>query len=518
MRPAIALAGLLLVALPSASALELGDLQLASAPEEPLRGHITIRGTGPVALSALDVTRASDRGHARAGINPSTLPPRLTLQQETSPADRIRVTTAAPTAVSEPGGTLEFLVRLRWPDGQLLRRYRIANEGGRLQASPASSARFGPTRSGDTLYSLAQQLRPPTVTNNQMMLSLLAENPASFSADNVNALRRDSYLAVPRGEALRFPDEATATERVRAQGRSWQADGGASTATGSASTTSTAPPSSPVPRLQLLPPDPRLTGSGSGDVGERLDAALEPLEAQLQRLESSNAELSQQNRSLQATLSRLEADLSRLEAQSARPVPPPDPPAPTETLTAGQVRAWLEGHARAALASPVVTLRRPAVQWTLGATALVLSLILLGLVRRRRARENTASAMPNSWRPAGGRVEQSAGVAETSLGEPRVRPLDEAPEDPLAQASERIAHGRLEAAQAVLDEALGEAPDSIDLRLKLLDVLAMRSDRSGFEAEAHVLRAQLDDPDDERWRTVARKGRALSPDHPLFQA
>ena len=516
MRPAVALAGLLLVGMPSVQALELGDLQLTSTPDEPLRGHIAVRETGPMALDRLEVGLASDRDHARAGINPATLPPRLSLEPSESRADRIRLTTAAPTDLAEPGGTLELMVRLRWPEGQLLRRYRIDNDAGRLQASPASSARFGPTRAGDTLYSLAQQLRPRTVTNNQMMLSLLAQNPTSFSADNVNALQRDTYLSVPRGEALRFPDEATATERVRAQGQAWQAGGATGSVAESAASSLAASSASPAPRLQLLPPDPRLIGAGADGASERLNAALKPLEAQLERLESSNAALSEQNRSLQATLSRLEADLSRLEAQRAQSPSAPTPPA--ETLTAAQVMRWLEAQARTALANPVMTLRRPGVQWTLAATALVLMLILLRLVRRRRARENAASAMPRSWRPASGRADRGVEPTEGSLGEPRVRPLDDAPEDPLAQASERIAHGRLEAAQSVLDEALGEAPDSIDLRLKLLDVLAMRGDRSGFEAEAHVLRAQLDDPADARWQQVVRKGRELSPDHPLFQS
>jgi len=522
MRASLALVGLLLVVAPPAQAIELGDVQLVSTPDEALRGHIPLHDAGGVASGALDAAIAGDREQIRAGINPSALPPGLDLQRPADAPDRLRVSTAAPTRLAEPGASLAFVVRLRWPEGQLLRRYRIDNNAGRLETSPASRARFGPIRAGDTLYSLAEQLRPRAVTNNQMMLSLLAENPASFSANNVNALKRGTYLSVPRGEALRFPDEDTATERVRIQARTWRDAGEPTDDAGSVSPSpdaaSASSDPSPAPRLQLLPPDPRRIGSMATAGEASLQAALEPLETQLDRLESSHSALNRQNRTLQATLERLEADLARLEAQQTpSPAPSPNPsPAPAETLSADQVVAWLQAQLRAALADPLATLRRPGMQTGLAVTAAVLLLILLALRRRRRA--NAATSMPSGWRPASGRVDQHVDPAEGSVGEPQARPLDDGPDDPLEQASERIAHGRLEAAQAVLDEALGEAPDSIDLRVKLLDVLAMRSDRAGFESEAHVLRAQLDDPRDERWQRVVQQGQALSPDHPLFRS
>jgi len=124
--------------------------------------------------------------------------------------------------------------------------------------------------------------------------------------------------------------------------------------------------------------------------------------------------------------------------------------------------------------------------------------------------------MPARWQPQTGRPEPSADTADVALGDGSVedRAVDHAAA--LAAADELIAHGRLDEAQTRLDDALGAAPDDLALRLKLLDVLYLRGDRSGFEAEAHVLHAQLGDASDARWQRVQAQGRTLAPAHPLF--
>lgn len=542
MRRAVVLTVLWLMALPSAWALQLGDLALESQPGAPLSGRIPIIDAGGMSLDRVQADLAGDRAHAEAGINPSALPPGLMLTRGGAATDDIQVTTANPPELAADGPALEFLVRLRWSEGQVLRRYRVESDGVALQGTASSTARYGPTEGDDTLYSIAERLRPQAVTNNQMMLSLLAENPASFNADNVNALQRDAFLTVPRGDALRFPDEATATERVLAQQRTWRTGERPQAVEGSAPEAPEAPepsepPQSPEPvsdirpMLALLPADPAATQPTAAERDARVNEALAPLEAQLDRLETSNESLSAQNRSLQETLSQLQSDVQRLEGLLAQSVPASRPTAsaaPTaataveqraDAVTAAMVRAWLMDEARAAIANPRATLRAPWAQWTLGGVALLLMLVLFRIRRRRRVRQGAAAAaMPPHWQPSRSDVAAGPVAAEPSLGETRVRPLDEAPGDPLERAGELIAYGQLDGAQSVLDEALGEEPDSVDLRLKLLDVLAMREDQAGFESEAHVLQAQINDPEDVRWQRIAAKGRMLSPDYPLFQA
>jgi pilus assembly protein FimV len=236
------------------------------------------------------------------------------------------------------------------------------------------------------------------------------------------------------------------------------------------------------------------------------------VEASAERLEAENAEL-------QAMLIGVQNDVEQLEALLAqtRATPSAAPAATTATasdaLNEQAIKAWVAQQWALALANPNAAFEQPLVRWVASASAGVLGLMLLTLLmaRRRRGRDKTAAELPTHWRSGNARSSNNrpddtvvASAAQSSV-------------DPLEQASSLIAYGQLDQAQSVLDEALGEAPESIDLRVKLLDILAMREDRAGFEAEAHVLHAQLDDEDDPRWQRVARQGRDLAgKNHPLF--
>jgi pilus assembly protein FimV len=103
------------------------------------------------------------------------------------------------------------------------------------------------------------------------------------------------------------------------------------------------------------------------------------------------------------------------------------------------------------------------------------------------------------------------GAAEAAAG------AEAAPDGGALEAAEVfIALGNLERAQATLDEALGEDPDNRELRFKLLEVLAERGDRGGFEAEAQVFHTQVDPASDPHWQDVVAMGRRIAPEHPLF--
>ena len=542
MRRRLALACLLLVAGSPAQALQLGDLRIQSGPGEPLVAQIELPATDRIDLAAAEVDLASDRAHAAAGINPQTLPPSLDLALERQGQARIRLTTRAPIATGD--NPLEFVVVLSWPEGRLLRPYGIESTGTTLRATTGSDLRYGPTRATDTLYRIAETVRPEAVATNQMMLALLEENPGSFNTDNINALQREAYLRIPQGETLQFPDAAAANREVVRQLQAWQGPGLPLRETeADASTSSTAVNGDVSPRagqpasgtdgalLRLLPPESAAgettaePGMGAGVTSESLAA----LGAQLGRVEASNERLSADNRALRRTLLDLQTDVARLESllsqdpASARPeVEGPASTADASEITGAMVMAWFRERLDWALANPRAAVREPWVQgWLAGVGGLLVLLLLIvrrGRRRRRLAARDGDSTLPSHWRPQAGRPADEEPAVETRLGETRVRPAQTEPVDPLERASELIAYGQLQQAQALLDDALGEEPDSIELRLKLLDVLAMREDRAGFESEAHVLQAQINDDHDERWRHVARKGKALSPEHPLFRS
>ena len=61
----------------------------------------------------------------------------------------------------------------------------------------AGELTYGPVKYNDTLWEIANQMRPSDVTVNQMMTALVRENPNAFYNGNVNQLKAGYVLRVP---------------------------------------------------------------------------------------------------------------------------------------------------------------------------------------------------------------------------------------------------------------------------------------------------------------------------------
>ncbi|MEK9713283.1 MAG: hypothetical protein VW258_12020, partial [Thalassolituus sp.] len=99
-------------------ALGLGEMEISSALNQPLRGEIRLIDTD--GLSALEIkpALASVRDFEQAGVERYQF---LTQMKFSVNGDRIVVTTRDP--VNEP--FLNFLVELNWPSGRVLREYTL---------------------------------------------------------------------------------------------------------------------------------------------------------------------------------------------------------------------------------------------------------------------------------------------------------------------------------------------------------------------------------------------------------
>ncbi|MEQ1637522.1 MAG: FimV/HubP family polar landmark protein [Methylococcales bacterium] len=81
---------------------------------------------------------------------------------------------------------------------------------------------YGPVRKGETIRSIANQVKAEDVSTAQMMMAIYKENPRAFSAPNVNALMAGEMLAIPDPEeALRVAPRQALAE-VRQQRQSWR--------------------------------------------------------------------------------------------------------------------------------------------------------------------------------------------------------------------------------------------------------------------------------------------------------
>jgi pilus assembly protein FimV len=88
--------------------------------------------------------------------------------------------------------------------------------------------------------------------------------------------------------------------------------------------------------------------------------------------------------------------------------------------------------------------------------------------------------------------------------------------DPLAEAEIYLAYGRNEQAEQTLQEAIRQAPERNELKLKLLEVLQALGDTERFDVLAKELSAILD-PDSADWMYVGTLGRVVNPSNPLYR-
>lgn len=89
--------------------------------------------------------------------------------------------------------------------------------------------------------------------------------------------------------------------------------------------------------------------------------------------------------------------------------------------------------------------------------------------------------------------------------------------DPIAEADVYLAYGRDEQAEEILKDAIIKIPSRHELKEKLLEIYAQRSDVSAFETLAEELYAALEGQGGQLWDRVAGMGSTLNPGNPMFQ-
>ena len=269
---------LLTFAAPTVSlGLGLGDIEVESALNQPLKAQIQVLSVPAKDLDGVKVRLAPRNAFARVGIErvPVLGELRFSVSTDSNGHPVINVTSTRP--VKEP--FLDFLVQVEWPKGQLLREYTIlldppvvmsqpattviqapmsaraplsapiasppagfsSSTGASLQGATAPPARQGTietdfsrswgaagpagagqslsyqVKKGDTLGDIAQQYRPDRGASlQQTMLAFLRKNPEAFSQGNVNNLKAGYILRVPdRNEVLGIGRAEAVSELAR---------------------------------------------------------------------------------------------------------------------------------------------------------------------------------------------------------------------------------------------------------------------------------------------------------------
>lgn len=85
-----------------------------------------------------------------------------------------------------------------------------------------STASDHKTEQGDTLYEIARQMRPDTVSVEQMLVGLYQANPQAFAGKNMNRLKVGKILRMPDQATLNRLSQQQARSLVAAQTSDWQ--------------------------------------------------------------------------------------------------------------------------------------------------------------------------------------------------------------------------------------------------------------------------------------------------------
>ncbi len=372
-------------------ALGLGDIKLNSALNQPLDAEVELLSPTPKELNELRVTLAPPEAYQKAGLERVHFHTRMRFSVERRPDGRavVRITTRDP--VREP--FLDFLLEASWSAGQVVREYTVLVDPPVLMPAPAPAPQaattvapapqttphraaprsavsaprmaarpgeYGPTRRNDTLWKIAEQVRPDAgVSMEQTMLALLEANREAFSHGNINYLKAGYVLRIPSREEMTAIGQAEARREVGRQNRLWREGRAAATRAARSGTIERGPaaggggaaPAGEAPaeaQLKLVAPDKAAAaaaGAGSGgeaaldDVRSELAVAVEAVQAQQQQ----NQELSDRLAQLEAQIAQLhrliqlkDQELAQLQGGVAEQGAAPDGETPTETGTASE--------------------------------------------------------------------------------------------------------------------------------------------------------------------------------------
>ena len=576
----------------NANSAALGDASVRSALGQRLEAEVDIAALTAVEAESVSVKLAPPDLWASAGIELGALQRSLRLSVQKKEGRHL-VRIASDIAVNEP--FMQLLIELSASGVRTIRQYvllidppvlitapnTVANAAPAAPASSsvAATSKASPSaisgeekpvdlsgdqqyrvKRGQTLRSIAQQLQPDGVQLEQMMVSLLNQNPDAFVGNNLHRLRSGSLLTIPATEAIQAIEPEKARQTLRFQTadflryqrqlaeRSATRAGTTATATAdptpkatlqsssgsvSVKVTEPAPPPVAQDKLTLSAPGGNDVASNSASNGVTSKEAVEKV-ASDKALADANARIAALEKNIgdmQALLEMKSQPLSEAQ-QRAEQTPAPKPsPAKASPAASGSAPAQIVSPAPAAaptsstIADDVVALAQLDPIVSASAAAGLLVLVLLWRRQRRTSvvgDELAPSPIEPTMSPtvigeAGGRQIDTAHSVFHSNFVPSVSQIDMSEVDAVAEADVYIAYGRDEQAEEILLDALRVHPERHALRVKLLEIYAARHDHQRFGTVAAELRllSHGQGPD---WARAAQIGQSFEPDNHLYKS
>ena len=437
-----------------------------------------------------------------------------------------------------------------------------------VSESRASESREDYTvKPGETLWSIAQKLKPDdTVSAQQIMLAILKQNPDAFLNNNVNNLKAHAVLTIPDFDAIIALTKDEAKGTVKEHNAGWKGssqkpvvadakpaepqtksapepEAGAklklvasaeevtsaapaavagTPATGSpnspSATPTTANSSASMPPSAAAPAATAVTDTAAVQAAEldrahkELTLANEAVEARRQEndeLRSRLAALEEQSASTQRLIKLKDEELASLLAKMREIEQGQSSSATMAAANADSGGANTESAGEpSAKAMWAALIGNPLGQGMLAAVGLLL-VTLLWLIKRRS--EASAFVVGESVEPVTAAQAYTAAAPVVAATAPAAEEID-----PLDEADAYIHHQRYAQAEGVLKQAIADAPDRHELRLKLLEMYFRNRDVEAFTSQARGLHDSLRGHGGPLWDKVMAMGKELDPNEPLF--
>ncbi|MBN4073665.1 hypothetical protein JYU18_00185 [bacterium AH-315-E07] len=247
-------------------ALGLGDIELGSGLNQPFNATIKLVSRNKSELEDLRIGLATNADFDRIGAVRLPFLNGFKFEIITPDNGRPYIAITSTQPVREP--FVDFIIEANWPAGRLLREYTVLldpptvtteraapvqapsvsrapaatpqvseprrreqtpSSGGLIQPTTTASISgdelvFGPVGSNDTLWDIADSMRPnDSVSVQQMMIALLKENPDAFGDNNINNLKAGETLKIKDQSVIAELDKREALNETSRQYQNWLA-------------------------------------------------------------------------------------------------------------------------------------------------------------------------------------------------------------------------------------------------------------------------------------------------------
>lgn len=583
--------------------LGVGDIKLHSSLNQHLNAEIALNLMENESIEDIRVDLASYEKFHEVGVPWTAFLAKIKFEPHQKADGSVIIKLSSKEVLKEP--FLDFLLKVSWPEGNIYREFTVLVDPPTVYQQPtvqiavtdkstadatvtsksittqpnnspqfASNSEFyGPTSRLDTLWKIAEKVRPSTeVSVEQMMMGLLEVNPDAFIRGNVNALKTDKTLRIPQMDVILKLTHRQARAEFKKHNTAWR--GSVTEKPEIANNKAEKPVSELVenqPQLHLIAPAEEEINQNvdvTPAVSETLSAVEDTAGAALnqqadtaadtQALEERLGKLEQQLAVMQQMLQIKDEQLKALQdAQVKQPIQAAVEKAKPETATpVKQVAEKPQAQPKPKPKSKPVAKTKPAVKpaprvapepesnlftYILAAGGLLLLGAFGWLWKRKKEaeQEETLSMFASSSEislpetdeelsvpivedaMAGidvGTVGESSFLSEFTPSDFDAFETEQNEVDPISEADVYLAYGRYQQAEELMRQAINDQPSNDECKIKLLEIFYANENMEEFENYAGELVANGANEKPEFWNKVQEMGSELCPESALFKS